>query len=160
DREATRRRSEHMSSYETPFQTGSQAADGQDAAIAAIRDARVVDLDRHRQSRLRQEAALDVTAPLLAPQWSSAAAAGSVGESPALQRALAQIEKVATTGSTVLVRGETGTGKELIARAVHALSDRAERPFVKINCAAIPTGLLESELFGHERGAFTGAVSQ
>ena len=73
---------------------------------------------------------------------------------------LKDVETVAPTGSTVLVRGETGTGKELIARALHELSPRKARTFVKLNCAAIPTGLLESELFGHEKGAFTGAVSQ
>ena len=83
-----------------------------------------------------------------------------VGESPALKRALAQVELAAPAGTTVLVLGETGTGKELIARAIHNLSPRRERTFVKVNCAAIPAGLLESELFGHERGAFTGALSQ
>jgi len=81
-----------------------------------------------------------------------------VGKSPALHHVLRQIEVVAPTDSGVLVQGETGTGKELIARAIHCLSARRDRPFVKLNCAAIPSGLLESELFGHEKGAFTGAV--
>src|SRR5580692_2838623 len=83
-----------------------------------------------------------------------------VGESPAIRRALAQVELVAPAGTTVLILGETGTGKEVIARAVHNLSPRKERTFVKVNCAAIPSGLLEAELFGHERGAFTGAINQ
>jgi formate hydrogenlyase transcriptional activator len=83
-----------------------------------------------------------------------------VGSSPALEAVLAEVERVAPTDSTVLVLGETGTGKELIARAIHNLSARCGRPFVKLNCAAIPFDLLESELFGHEKGAFTGAVAQ
>ncbi len=83
-----------------------------------------------------------------------------VGKSEALRRVLREVETVAPTDSTVLIYGETGTGKELIARAVHNLSSRQSNSFVKLNCAAIPTGLLESELFGHERGAFTGAIAQ
>src|SRR6202030_3764173 len=83
-----------------------------------------------------------------------------IGDSPVLRRTLAQVELAAPAGTTVLILGETGTGKEVIARAVHNLSPRKERTFVKVNCAAIPSGLLEAELFGHERGAFTGAINQ
>jgi formate hydrogenlyase transcriptional activator len=83
-----------------------------------------------------------------------------LGMSPALEAVLEQVEQVAPTDSTVLIQGETGTGKELIARAVHNLSSRCGRPFIKLNCAAIPFDLLESELFGHEKGAFTGAIAQ
>src|SRR6202161_4329920 len=83
-----------------------------------------------------------------------------IGNSPALEAVLEQVERVAPTGSTVLIQGETGTGKELIAHAIHNISSRCGRPFVRLNCAAIPLDLLESELFGHEKGAFTGAIAQ
>jgi formate hydrogenlyase transcriptional activator len=83
-----------------------------------------------------------------------------IGNSPALETVLEQVERVASTDSTVLIQGETGTGKELIARAIHNMSSRCGRSFVKLNCAAIPLDLLESELFGHEKGAFTGAIAQ
>src|SRR6516225_7780600 len=85
---------------------------------------------------------------------------GIVGQSAALRGILQQVEMVAPTDSTVLLLGETGTGKELIARAIHDRSLRKRRMLVKVNCAAIPSGLLESELFGHERGAYTGAMTQ
>ena len=89
------------------------------------------------------------------PDWS-----GIVGDSPSLKHALRQARIVAPTDSTVLIYGETGTGKELFARLVHHLSNRRDGPFVSLNCAAIPESLLESELFGHEKGAFTSAIAQ
>ena len=94
------------------------------------------------------------------PTCSDNAFEGIVGRSSALRRVLQLVETVASGDSTVLLLGETGTGKELIARAIHYRSQRKNRTFVKLNCAAIPSGLLESELFGHERGAFTGAITQ
>src|SRR6195256_1816930 len=83
-----------------------------------------------------------------------------IGNSPALEVVLEQVERVAPTDSTVLIQGETGTGKELIAHAIHNISSRCGRSFIRLNCAAIPLDLLESELFGHEKGAFTGAIAQ
>lgn len=83
-----------------------------------------------------------------------------VGNSPALEAVLEKVERVAPTTATVLIQGETGTGKELLAKAIHNISPRYNRPIIKVNCAAIPLDLLESELFGHEKGAFTGAIAQ
>lgn len=105
---------------------------------------------------------LDAVADVLSPEIDSATPAfeGMIGPSKALRKVLDQVRTVACTDSTVLLEGETGTGKELISRAVHNLSQRRHRNFVKFNCAAIPAGLMESELFGHERGAFTGAIAR
>ena len=88
------------------------------------------------------------------------AVSGIIGSSPAMRVILDQVKTVAPLDSTVLIQGETGTGKELVANAIHNLSPRRKNNFVRFNCAAVPTGLLESELFGHERGAFTGAVAR
>jgi formate hydrogenlyase transcriptional activator len=114
----------------------------------------------HFGNIVRFSGAAGCAVPLMNESYNRSDFDGIVGESEALRSVLAQIEDVASTDSTVLIYGETGTGKELIARAVHNLSARKLGAFVKFNCAAIPTGLLESELFGHEKGAFTGAISQ
>jgi formate hydrogenlyase transcriptional activator len=92
--------------------------------------------------------------------WKARSFERIIGNSPALEEVLEQVERVAPTDSTVLIQGETGTGKELIAHAIHNLSSRSGRALVRVNCAAIPLDLLESELFGHEKGAFTGAIAQ
>jgi formate hydrogenlyase transcriptional activator len=112
------------------------------------------------QTIARRSDGVNVDLPLVEEIRNETAFEGIVGQSSALRQVLRLIETVATGDSTVLLLGETGTGKELIARAIHNRSRRKERNFVKLNCAAIPTGLLESELFGHERGAFTGAIAQ
>src|SRR5690606_3165696 len=98
--------------------------------------------------------------PALSSDRAPASVQEIVGLSAGLKAVMRQIEVVAETGATVLLLGETGTGKELFAQAIHELSSRRERPFSKLNCAAIPLGLLESELFGHEKGAFTGAIAR
>src|SRR5712691_6896700 len=121
--------------------------------------------DSQREQRLRSRlmcADMVSAGPMLLgdPAPEDVICEGIVGQSVALRNVVTQLETVAPTDTTVLICGETGTGKELIARAVHNLSARRANAFVKCNCAAIPTGLLESELFGHEKGAFTGAVTQ
>jgi transcriptional regulator with GAF, ATPase, and Fis domain len=105
---------------------------------------------------------METLATLVTPETYKPLSAGRaiIGDSPALRSVLSDADKVSPTGSTVLILGETGTGKELIARLIHDGSPRRERPFVRLNCAAIPSELLESELFGHEKGAFTGAIAQ
>src|SRR5712691_10274625 len=121
--------------------------------------------DSQREQRLRSRlmcADMVSAGPMLLgdPAPEDVICEGIVGQSVALRNVVTQLETVAPTDTTVLICGETGTGKELIARAVHNLSARKQRTFVKLNCAAIPTGLHESELFGHEKGAFTGAIAQ
>src|SRR5437016_10633116 len=122
------------------------------AAIAIVNGRAFAEIDRLRR-RLEEENAY------LREEVDLALAFGTiVGQSPALRRVLPQIEMVAPTDSTVLVLGETGTGKELVARAIHERSRRAQRPLIKVNCGAIPREMFESEFFGHVRGAFTGAL--
>jgi len=100
------------------------------------------------------------TAPSIEEDCAEGKFENIIGNSPGLKLVLAEVERVAPTDATALILGETGTGKELIARAIHNLSQRSGRPFIKLNCSAIPYDLLESELFGHEKGAFTGAIAQ
>lgn len=114
------------------------------------------DRDRLLQERARLQKALERDVEKKAVS----AITDIIGESPAMQKVFEQVQQVAPLRSTVLLRGESGTGKELVARAIHNLSKRADKPFIKVNCAALPETLLESELFGHERGAFTGATQE
>src|SRR5438034_11256314 len=116
--------------------------------------------DEDLLNAIQQGIARDHRAPKRREELATHKLGAIVGTSTAVQNVLNQVEVVAPTESTVLLLGETGTGKELIARAILNVSSRSNRPFVKLNCAAIPSGLLESELFGHEKGAFTGAVAQ
>jgi DNA-binding NtrC family response regulator len=129
------------------------------------RDQDLLDAIQHAITRDRQRAPCTHTPAEETPDAADALRSASsfseiVGHSAALRRVLQVVETVAPTDATVLLSGETGTGKEVIARAIHTLSRRGAHPFVKLNCAATPTGLLESELFGHEKGAFTGAIAQ
>jgi transcriptional regulator with GAF, ATPase, and Fis domain len=114
----------------------------------------------HRTASLEIEDAKSARHALDCNELCGSGLPGIVGHSAVLRGALAMVRIVAPTDATVLINGETGTGKELIAQAIHNCSKRSNGPFVKVNCAAIPAGLLESELFGHERGAYTGAVTR
>ena len=124
-------------------------------AAIAVKNAQLYEAVERMKSRLNAENIYLQQEIDLHHDWSEI-----VGQSRALKNTLKLVSQVAPTDACVLIQGETGTGKELIARAIHTLSDRKDRAFVKLNCAAIPTGLLESELFGHEKGAFTGAIAQ
>src|SRR5689334_35491 len=116
-------------------------------------------IGRHRAS-FENEGATSAKVALHCDELNGSELPRIVGRSDALRRVLSMVRVVAPTEATVLINGETGTGKELIAEAIHKYSDRSNGPFVKVNCAAIPAGLLESELFGHERGAYTGAIAR
>lgn len=132
------------------------------AALIRAQTEHELDLVRQRESQLtleRQRMAAEV-AYLREELWSRSDYSEIVGESPSIWSVLQNVDLVAATDSTVLILGETGTGKELVARAIHKNSRRANAPFVRVNCAALPESLLESELFGHEHGAFTGATQQ
>src|SRR2546422_10257916 len=133
-------------------------------SVMSLNNVSVFDVNRcesrHGRSRFGVSNCSEEDMDLDQEMFSEPAFEGIVGQSAALRHVLDLVETVAPSDSTVLLLGETGTGKELIARVIHDRSRRKDRTFVKLNCAAIPTGLLESELFGHERGAFTGAISQ
>ena len=115
---------------------------------------------RDRERLMDQSRRLEKELTSVKPRRARAQISGIIGDSPSIRSLLSKIEIVAKSNATVLLRGESGTGKELFARAIHELSPRSKGPFVKVNCAALPETVLESELFGHERGAFTGAISQ
>jgi formate hydrogenlyase transcriptional activator len=130
--------------------------------IAVSGDYQTFGRDPHAEFPVLTDASEEVTGTAFRPDLtaSSGPSFGLIGESPAIRRVLDRLSRVAATGASVLVSGETGTGKELIARAIHAASARAKRPFVTLNCGALAEGLVASELFGHERGAFTGALER
>ena len=120
----------------------------------------VLDPNRHRRSKLAEDSTKNENVALREEVDKASMFEEMVGTSSALQAVLTRVAKVAPTGSTIMISGETGTGKELIARAIHKRSVRSSRPFVSVNCAAVPQSLIASELFGHEKGAFTGAAQR